>query len=279
MNELREYQTILLDILKDVAVACNQMGIPYYLTEGTCLGAVRHKGFIPWDDDIDIAIPSSYYERFIRDIHKYLKKEHSVEPGFITGDYTRVVNTQIEVKSDVLTKGKSYHPWIDIMCLYGMPNNLVVREIHYIKFYLAQKLFKMSDSKNIIRRKRNIFESIIVSIVSRINLTSILNKEKRLKKVQDLLFRYSFESSNYVLGYTSWYFKKELMPKEVYGSGTNAIFEGEEIRIPSDYDTYLKRLYGDYMTLPPEEERQGKHKLTIVPNTPKNQSKLDTRTE
>lgn len=263
-KSLREYQEVLLDLLLDVVKACDELQIPYFLTEGTCLGAVRHHGFIPWDDDVDIAIPADYYQKFIREVNNHLKDGNIVEPGFISEDYTRVVNTNFSVVSDVLTEGKEYHPWIDIMCLYGMGRTSIQREIHYIRFFINQKLYKLSDSMNIIKRKRNIIETFVVNLTKKLNLSRFLHKEKRLRIVHDILFKYRYDQSKYVFGFTSWYFKKELVPKDVYGQGKVVYFEGTPMRIPGKYDVYLSRLYGDYMTPPPCSEQFGKHKITII---------------
>ena len=129
-NKLRKVQLVQLDILDKVVDICNRHGIKYYLIGGTLIGAVRHKGFIPWDDDIDIAIPRKDYDKFIGIALKELKKPYKVV-HYSTDDTYRfyllnIVNenaTVIEKKVTPITS----KVWIDILPIDGIPNNKIKR--------------------------------------------------------------------------------------------------------------------------------------------------------
>lgn len=256
-----EYRRVLLSMTEDVISACNNLEIPYFLTEGSCLGAVRHKGMIPWDDDIDIAIPETYVERFINELPLKLGKTYYIKQQFEGDDSFQIINRNIKIVSEVT---KRENPWIDVMVLYGMPNSVIQRELHYLNFYLHQKLYKLSDPENIQIRDRGIIQNTAIEIARKLRIYKLLNKQKRLRSVEKILKKYPYDKCSYVIAYGSWYFKKELMKKCVYGKGKLTEFEYLTVRIPEQYDTYLKKLYGDYMKLPPLERREGKHKIQVI---------------
>ena len=262
MSKLSEYQLVLLEILKDIIKVCDKLKIKYYLTEGSCLGAVRHKGMIPWDDDIDIAIPVDDYNTFINEAPGMLNKKYVIKKRFEENDESRVIDTSIKIESGVLP-GR-FNPWVDIMVLYAMPNNTIIRQLHFYNFFFHQKLYKLSNIEGVIDRKRGHLESIVVALGRKYNIGSILNRQKCLENVKRVLTRYPYDACDFVIGFTSWYFKKEIMPKYVYGEGEMVPFEDFEVRIPKHYDIYLTNLYGDYMRLPPVEEREGKHEIKVI---------------
>lgn len=258
-----EYQQILLDMLKEITSVCEELGIKYFLVEGTCLGAVRHKGFIPWDDDIDIAIFAEDYEKFVTEVPRKLKNNYFLQEGFVIDDATRIYDNKIDIKVNVVDSDM-HHPWIDVLILCGMPDNIFFRKLHYFLIWLSLKIFKASNLKNVNKRKRGLLESLIIEIISKTKISHLIDTKVTLKNLKKYLFRKQYNNSNYTLAFPSWYFEKEIMPKEVYGDGVMVPFETIKARVPQKYDEYLTRLYGDYMQLPPESERVGKHLISIV---------------
>ena len=127
-----------LEVLDRVDRICRKHGIRYFAFWGTLLGAVRHQGFIPWDDDIDIGMPRDDYEKFITYARKELQSPYELKTFDTDENYQqyiiRIINNQVEIsRNDALTN-RNDNIWIDIFPLDGMPNNFVIRAIH--KFHL-----------------------------------------------------------------------------------------------------------------------------------------------
>ena len=132
-NILRNVQLAELDILKLVKRICDKYDIKYSLHGGTLLGAVRHGGFIPWDDDIDIGMPRPDYEEFMRIVRDFLP-EHMIYRNFRIGNedtifFSRVEDSSIQVEDSSAIKKRNRNAWIDIFPLDGMPKNVIVRKI------------------------------------------------------------------------------------------------------------------------------------------------------
>lgn len=267
MEEYKAIHTVLLDMMKKVASTCDKLKIPYYLVEGSCLGAVRHQGFIPWDDDLDVAIPFDCAEEFCKLAPPLLGNTIKIYGGGFVDDNLRVCNENIEIErpANVIDKeDKLIHPWIDIFVLYGLPKNIILRYFHYRRLWFWQKVFKLSDQTHVYKRERDPFSNLIIKLAGKFHTEKMFDSKKALYRMNIVGKRYRFENSKYVMAFPTWYATKEIMPKSTYGNGVMIQFEDTQFRVPSRSDAYLKQLYGDYMELPPPVERNGKHKIKIV---------------
>lgn len=261
---LREHQLWMLDILKDVHSFCIDNGIKYSLEGGTLLGAIRHKGFIPWDDDIDIIMPRDQYEAFIL---KYKSDRYDLvtvdtDPSYLF-PYARVCDMKKTTYDALLPCSKvPTGIWIDIFPADGMPS---VRE-EQVKFYET------------CRKQRNIIYGRIRSVLMnfrfddfwavktlRYNIRLMLLKmiyctnKVRQKYVREMITynkKYQNEETHY------WTtaccpVTKQLVCRPWDDSSDLILcdFEDTKFYIMKDYDGYLKNLFGDYMQLPPEEKR------------------------
>lgn len=258
-----ESKKIQLEILKEIRSICEEAGLRYYLAYGSLLGAVRHKGFIPWDDDIDIVMPRPDYNRFVR----LAKSERFEVFSFETNsDYIYSFakasdkNTVIEmdgirckidlgVSVDIFpidgagdTEEEAHKSFSDSTVLYG----LCIASTW--KKYIRGR--SKNPKKNLMR-----FGSFVLSrFVSRIGV---------LRKFNSLISDKDYDKSRFVAVYSSPYRIKEIMPREVYGAPSKVSFEGELFDAPSDCDRYLTCIYGDYMKLPPEDQRVPLHTTKI----------------
>lgn len=274
MNDLTEIHDILRNALADFVSVCEKYRIPYYLIEGSCLGAVRHHGFIPWDDDVDVAIPEPYYDTLLLAYNKEFLDKYEVAGCLSWDDFpeksntlTRVYISAVNMIDESLYEKKIIHPFLDVMLLYGFDNSVTKAKIQYWRIWSSKVLLKLSDRNTIgfnVGKKRGRFEKIVLAVLQKIDTSKLFNSHRCWSRLNKVLRKYSYANSEYVSIYPSDYKQREIMPKEYYGDGAKAVFEGIEVRVPTQYDKYLTQLYGDYMQLPPEEKRISHHRLTLV---------------
>ena len=255
ITDTDELKRIELDILKDVARFCEAHGNRYFLSGGTLLGAIRHKGFIPWDDDVDIALPRPDYERFLREYRSDRYAIRSLETdGYLTA-YAKVVDTRTHVEeNDVTLKGLGI--WLDVFPLDGAPS----------KDYDPHRNLDWRFWKKALRyrnlpfaaRSRTMKQRIGILLTLPLRLLSNRFLAGRLRKTA---LRHSVVDSPFVGCLVSPYSSaREILPRHVL-EGDDAIvtFEGETFRTMPGWREYLTSLYGDYMTPPPPEKRKSTH--------------------
>ncbi|EOU1217679.1 LicD family protein [Clostridium perfringens] len=249
---LKKIQKIELDILNEVVKVCEENNIRYQLCGGTLLGAIRHKGFIPWDDDIDIAMPRKDFDKFLniaqeklaKNIEVFSYKSNKVYP-FI---FAKVCNIETRVVENYLkSSGYEVGVFIDIFPMDGVPNNRFIREIHLKKINFYEKVLILSYLDE------DYFEEKWKKIIIKIG-HKLVNRNKIHQKIQNLLRKYSFENSRMITTDIGKKRKEKLMPREVFND-TEVIFENLEFKAPSGYEYYLECMYGDYMKIPPEDQR------------------------
>lgn len=268
-SELRALQLVELDILKTVIAICEKYNLHYYALGGTLLGAVRHKGFIPWDDDIDIGLLRDDYEKLLI----YLKQElqspyqlHTVESG--TGQYAyyfaRVENVLIKVEK-YLTINKTVVPvWIDIFPLDNVPDDDKEMENWIAKCKKWRQVFTLSQASYIaasdnLKKHRSMPKAVARKLFLKLKLDRLIDTKKAWLKLDRELKKYQYEKCDRLINFCGFWGIKELFPKIIYGEGREYDFEDIKLIGPYDYDYVLKQMYGDYMTPPPEYKRDHHH--------------------
>lgn len=264
-NTLSPIQKYELDIMKEILKIFDQENIRYYMQGGTMLGAVRHKGFIPWDDDIDIGVLRPDYDRFIKICEKYLPEHLKLrtywDESYYHYYFSRIVDTRYHIKREGGLEERLEELWIDIFPLDAMPRNRVVYTIHKWHLICYRFLYSVScfNKINIRRPGRPFLHRIIIKFIltTRINkLFACIDSNKVLDKIDRILKKYkidnndeiiNFMGDNHIRGYS----------KACYGYGIEQKYRFEDIELVGikDYDYYLNVLYGDYMKLPPKEKR------------------------
>lgn len=267
MSEFKKLQSAQIEIMDEVHRICCENNITYYIIGGTALGAVRHGGFIPWDLDIDIAMPRKDYEHFAEVCNYALSKRFVYKDYRNTNNFMHphalvcIKNTSLTIIHDNFNpreKSLGIHGiYLDIFPLDKAPADTVLQEKQISRI---EKLKKLKLLKRAYRYKKDIKNYIVKPIISTMLFwTNIdrLNEEfdKECRKYENL-------DSDFLCSMASHYkYSKQCMPASVYGKPQLVKFEDRMYYAPEMIEDYLIRIFGDYMKLPPEEERQANLKI------------------
>ncbi len=253
-EELRHIQRIQMELIAEVDRICKKNGIHYNMVGGTMLGAIRHQGHIPWDDDADIGFLRSQYERFREacktdlNTEKYYFQDFRDTPGYRRGyGKLRMRNTafvRLGQESEPFEQGI----FIDLMPFDNVPNGTVRRKIHFLRCFLFRKMLWSEmgkiNEKNIAIRCIYRLMSIVPENIIKKQFQSFINRNN--KRRTELVRILTFPTPKGCFGYRrEWYTNLSA-----YRFG-DMVLPGAK-----DYDCYLKVKYGDYMSLPPEEKRK-----------------------
>lgn len=261
-NNLSTVQQHVMDVLHVLIRIFEEQNIHYYMLGGTMLGAVRHKGFIPWDDDVDLGIVRSDYERFIENCDQWLPEHIKLrtyrDSSYHHYYYARIVDDRYHIKRLGSIKERQEELWIDLFPLDGMPRSPLKKVIHKGDLLFTRLLYHMScfDKVNIKRPGRPLADRIIIRFLMITHLGRSMDSNKLLDRIDYSLKKYPVEESEYIFNFMgSTHAFREIFTKDVFGDNTVYSFEDLTLAGPEKYDFYLKHLYGDYMKLPPEDER------------------------
>lgn len=268
MKNLRQIQLIELDIMKQVLQTCERHNLTYYILGGTLLGAVRHKGFIPWDDDIDIGLPRPDYERFL----EYAKNElempyqlHTISQnsGVYCYYYARVENKEVKLVRKAAIKEAVIPAWIDVFPLDGVPNDPQKRKKWLKRVGSCQTIFRRSQLSYLGNNRSPSIKNAVKKAFVKLRLDKLISTRWAWKRLDTVLKENEYNECDMLINACGYWGVKEMFPKSVYGSGKLYPFEDLMLNGPEDYDTVLKQMYGDYMTPPPEDQREH-HYIEIV---------------
>lgn len=276
---LSELQQLDFEAFKAFIRFCERYGLRYYAIGGTLLGAVRHKGFIPWDDDVDVAMPRKDYDTMISLIKEGKERELLGESFTIecwqAGDkiqsyFAKVCSTKVEIREEVLEESSVRKGYlIDIMPLDGTPDGVFGRKLYYARVLWLRFLCGTANVHTGIVTSRPKWEQQILRVVRMLRLYRLLRIEKIYGKMEKLFRRQKSETSDFAGTITGAYKAKEIVPREYFGTTYDECswweFEGVQIRGPKLWEEYLTHMYGDYRKLPPESERKIHYKKQISP--------------
>lgn len=264
---LKDIQQVCLDILKDVHAFCIENSIKYSLCYGTLIGAIRHQGFIPWDDDIDILMSRPEYERFVRSYksskgYKLFAAENNDGDTEVSVPFARVCEMQRTfVDTGILPwVNKKTGVWIDVFPIDGAPDTEAGRQKQMVDVVRQNKLLNILRIK---RGYRTIWRAKTIRFQVRLLIKKVLTPFVKTNVLYDYINmckEYSFSDSNIVVDVACpFYREREYHKKDVMKDFLLHPFEDNEFYIMTGYNEYLEDIYGDYMQLPPVEKRTTTH--------------------
>ena len=247
--KIEEIHQCILNILVNVDKVCREHGIRYWLSDGTMLGAVRHGGFIPWDDDGDIAMPRPDYERFVAHADEWLPKPFEIQTFEKDENCTSIFLKVIDGSTTLIERWSLNQlggVYIDGCPIDGIPKQrwrrrLRIAMVHMVKSWIYLR------SRDPYKRGHGYTSWLPRLLQATVKNVTLQRLKKRLQSA------YDYKTSPLIADYDSG--DRSTMKHEVMGTPTPIMFEGHELMGVEQPDTYLKCLFGDYMKLPPENKR------------------------
>lgn len=257
MNDL---QIKMLEMMSWYHELCEKNNLRYYVVGGTALGAIRHKGFIPWDDDIDVGMPRADYEKFqelvrTADIGTRYKVEFPSEKKDFVYPYGKVYDTSTTLIEHTRYKTKR-GIFIDVFPLDGLGND---KDEAISNFEAIDRKYNLLATEVCALRKERGWYKNLAIIIARCIPPFILSARKLIRQIEELSKKNSFDESVYAANAVGNWHKKEIMRREWFGKPTLYDFETIKVYGPENYHEYLTQLYGDYMKLPPKEKQVSHH--------------------
>lgn len=254
---LKEIQARELEMLKLFIGICEENGLRYYMAGGTLLGAVRHKGFIPWDDDIDLLMPRPDYEKLQAIAAKQplapRYRFHSSDLGNLHDPMCKIFDTSTYVDKKYIRDKYDRYLWIDIFPMDGLPEDENEVEEIYRKVLRAHRILRFVKSKEGAGASR--LRALVKPVIKPFAML-IFGRKRIVRYIEKIAKRYPFEESRSVGGIVFGYGPQEKCDRAAYVNGVEMRFEDCKVMAPGCFDYYLTSLFGDYMTPPPKDKRQ-----------------------
>lgn len=244
MNDL---QKVIFSIYKEIYRLCDKHNIPFYAIGGTCIGAIRHNGFIPWDDDIDIAIPVEHFDEFIKIAQSELPQHlYVLTPDSMVhypNHFIKVCDDRTTFVMETSLKYKDSYKgvFVDIMPISGVPEKSFARKLFLKKLRLLNTL-------NFNRRYGDVFFA---------NLLKIFKFNFFSAKYKKALLKHPFYPSRYTTftWFPQWLFRG-IIETKLFGKPLAHKFEDSIMMVPANYHEYLTFQFGDYMVIPDVKEQE-----------------------
>ena len=272
--DIQKLQKKELDMLIYFHEICEKYHLTYYICGGTLIGAVRERGFIPWDDDIDIMMPRKDYEWLLENrtkifqdqyyLYDYRVDEKENNPRRIPA----LCDKSVEIYNKQGNKERKQYLLLDIFVLDGMPNGKFRKNLHYLHCQFWHILLQLSwydTTLNQHKVNRSIIEKLIIWFLNYIKIRPKWDSQKLVRKENDVLRKYDWNHSDYVCSLLGPCHKKEILPRKFFLNSIPLEFENLVVNAPGEYHALLTHYYGNYMVPPARiEEKELHHRLRIL---------------
>lgn len=259
MTEIKHLQKVILSIAEYIDILCRKNGIEYYLLGGSAIGAIRHKGFIPWDDDLDIIMTHDNYKRFIQVCREQLDHEkYQLQEGL---EDWPLYFSKIRLKGTYLNEFEGYGNddtngiYIDVFKMDNVSGNNKEAYWQYFcgKLFLCYQLSQRSYKSAGLKKKLMMYLSVPLRISFIRNFV--------IRQIE----KYNDKSDSPYLGffYGRTKYKSAVIERSLFGKPHYVDFENIKLPVPEKYHEYLTQVFGDYMKLPPVEQRVGLHLISV----------------
>ena len=264
----KELQKIELEILQAFHDFCEKNNLKYYLAGGTLIGAIRHKGFIPWDDDIDICMPRPDYDRLLKIcsssmIGKHYKIDSNYYDDSIPTTMVRIYDTRTEITFDNFRIPYTIGCWVDIFPLDGLDDDEGKRKIHFKEMRLVMDMFICCLTKFGGKRRSKFITCFQYLLLPFVPIIRGIGYKRWIRLYNKIASKYDYNKSNYVGVLAGRGEEKEAMLKKNMEPRILVDFEDRKFYSMANYDEYLTNLYGDYMTPPPKSEQTSSHQINV----------------
>lgn len=258
-HQLSELQVRLLSMLEWFHNYCEENKLRYYIVEGTVIGAIRHHGFIPWDDDIDVGMPRRDYNRLMALMKDRIGNYFLETPYTDNRDYFYPWCKLCDVTTTKIEKNRYNHRlgiYIDVFPIDGLGNTREeslknYRGIDFLNMLWASRYCAFN-------RQRSFAKNAAIAL-GRLIPQWLLDNKKLVRHIDRRCQKLDFDSSEYVCCTLSTYRGKEIMEKRIYGKPSEHEFENITVYVPEQYDAYLRTIYGQWWVMPPREKQVSQH--------------------
>ena len=261
MEQVKQIQRVLLMVLEDIDTICRENNLNYILIGGTAIGCVRHKGFIPWDDDVDVAIPRSDYEKFAQIIRQKYSEKYSLTDAIRENNFGKNI-PKLRLKETVYQTLLKVDPQdreisADIFIIENVENSTLIKYLHgflclAIGYLLSCRRLADKEEffRGIYKGKGFKFKAGIGKLLGFASLVKWAHWSESIYSLCK-----NDNTRDVSVPTDDRHFLGEIFPREVMCDAIDAEYEGKIFRIPKAYDRYLTKRYGSYMEIPPAEKQ------------------------
>ena len=262
-TELRTLQLTILDIALEFQRICEKHNLKYFLIGGSLLGAVRHQGFIPWDDDMDVGMLREDYERFLEICPKELGEEFFLQTyktdEYYTHPFAKIRLNNTSLVEDYSQNSKQHNGiYFDIFTYDNMPESKIKQKFHYFSFKCLKWAARGKNDYYFIETKKRRFAKFMSFALF------FLSKKKVIRMCDNVCSMFNKKVCKNVINMGGAYNYNEYTLRTNLENLSELDFEGYKFSVPANYKELLSNMYGDYMKLPPVEQRGKQHNMVKI---------------